>query len=252
MATKSFPILIFADGASSGNPGPGGWGAIVATPDGSVTELGGGVRETTNNQMELMGVIRALETLDRTDHPIQVLTDSVYVIRGITQWSWGWRKNGWKTGEGAEVANQDLWRKLIAVVTGKKIAWGFVRGHAGIPGNERCDEIAVAFSKGGRPSLYRGPLLQYGVAIHDIPESTELPAPRPKTEAKPKAFSYLSLVGSTPMRHETWLDCERRVKGVPGAKFKKAMSESDQTQILQSWGVDVTRADLKDSGSGKK
>lgn len=236
----SFPITVFADGASSGNPGPAGWGAIVATPEGQVTELGGGSPSATNNQMELLAVIRALRHLERVPGRIALHTDSVYVIRGITQWSWGWRKKGWKTAEGEEVANQDLWKQLIALVAarGKEnpIDWKFVRGHSGIPGNERVDVIAVSFSKGRAPRLYSGPLLGYGVAIHDIPEDTSLPEPRPRQEAKAAAHSYLSLIGSKPMRHKTWAECERRVKGQSGAKFKKAMTPGQELEILAGWG----------------
>lgn len=249
MSAASFPALVFADGASSGNPGPGGWGAIIVTPSGQVQELGGGEPETTNNRMELMGAIRALETLARlreTDASIEAIdvhTDSTYVIRGITQWCWGWRKRGWKTAEGAEVSNQDLWKRLIGAVAslkGAKLEWKYVRGHAGIPGNERVDEIAVGFSKGSYPRLYRGPLLGYGVAIHDLPENFELPEMRPR-EAKAAAHSYLSLVGGIAVRHPNWAACERRVKGRSGAKFKKAMSAAEESAILAQWGISPER-----------
>lgn len=244
---SEYPIIVFADGASSGNPGPGGWGSIIATPDGQITELGGGDPHTTNNQMELMATIRALDRLRNIPGKIAIHTDSVYVIRGITQWVWGWRQRDWKTAEGTEVANQVLWKQLMALVAqrGKEnpIDWRFVRGHVGTPGNERVDAIAVAFSKGRPARLYSGPLLGYEVAIHDIPENTELPAPRPKTEPKPAAYSYLSLLGQTPMRHSTWGECERRVKGQSGAKFKKAVSAEAEKEILASWGFSVR--DLK-------
>lgn len=234
------PTIVFADGASSGNPGPGGWGAVIATPEGQVIELGGGERATTNNQMELMAVIAALDRLRNVPGAVEIYTDSVYVIRGITQWIWGWRKRDWKTAEGGDVANVDLWQRLSALVArrGKEnpISWHFVRGHSGIPGNERVDEIAVSYSKGRRPTLYEGPLLQYGVAIHDIPEDTSLPEMKPKAPPKPAAYSYLSLVGNTPMRHSTWAECERRVKGQSGAKFKKTTSAEEEATILKSWG----------------
>jgi ribonuclease HI len=240
--TEKFPIVIFADGASSGNPGPGGWGAIVATLDGQVVELGGGDPQTTNNRMELMAAIRALEAPETQNAPASVYTDSVYVIRGITQWIWGWRKNGWKTAEGKEVINQDLWKRLSATLATRdksaKVEWHYVRGHSGIPGNERVDEIAVAYSKGQSIRLYRGPLLQYPVAIHDLPADTSPPEMRPRTEEKARPFGYISLVGSTAMRHENWASCEKRVKGVSGAKFKKVMSAAEEAQVLRSWGVD--------------
>lgn len=231
--------VVFADGASSGNPGPGGWGAIIATPDGKILELGGGDRETTNNRMELAAVIGALRKLSDVPGPIHVYTDSTYVIRGISQWIWGWRRNGWKTAEGKEVLNQDLWKDLSGLLgrreKGSEVKWHYVRGHSGVPGNERVDEIAVSFSKGRPIRLYSGPLLSYPIAIHDVPEHGELPEMRPKTEKK-AAYSYLSLIGSVPMRHTDWASCERRVKGQSGARFKKAMSAEEETEILRSWG----------------
>jgi len=240
--TEKFPIVIFADGASSGNPGPGGWGAIIATPDGKVVELGGGDPQTTNNRMELMATIRALEAPESQGQLAAVYTDSVYVIRGITQWIWGWRKNGWKTAEGKEVTNQELWKRLSAALAirdkAAKVEWHFVRGHSGIAGNERVDQIAVAFSKGQSIRLFRGSLLDYPVAIHDIPADTSLPEMRPRTEEKARPMGYLSLVGATAMRHPDWSSCERRVKGVSGAKFKKVMNAEEEAQVLRSWGVD--------------
>jgi ribonuclease HI len=239
---KSLAILVFADGASSGNPGPGGWGSIIAHPSGEVQELGGGDRLTTNNKMELMGVIRALEFLKTTKGDVDICTDSTYVIRGITQWIWGWRKRDWKTAEGKEVANTDLWKRLFAVVSARRemgeIEWKYVRGHVGVPGNERVDEIAVGFSKGPKPRLYSGPLLKYDIPIYDLPENTDLPAEKPRNdEPKAKAFSYLSLIGNIAERHTTWADCERRVKGRSGAKFKKAMSAAEEARILEEWGA---------------
>ncbi len=235
-------IVIFVDGACSGNPGPGGWGAIVATPQGEVTELGGGDRQTTNNRMEIQGTISALAHVADQPGPVAVFTDSVYVIKGITQWVWGWRNRDWKTAEGKDVANPELWKRLIALTAargaGNKVEWHWVKGHSGIPGNERVDEIAVAYSKGARVSLYRGSLLQYDIALYDLPNDTSLPEPReiPKGP-KAKAYSYLSLLGGKPERHSTWAECERRVKGQSGAKFKKAMSASEEADILRSWGV---------------
>ena len=150
-------------------------------------------------------------------------------------------RKDWKTAEGQPVANEDLWKALSTQVAVRKplgkIEWKYVRGHSGIPGNERVDEIAVAFAQGSRPRLYLGPLLKYDIAIHDLPENTEVPEMRPKQAAKPKAYSYLSLVNGVAMRHLSWTECEARVKGRPGAKFKKAMSEEEELEILRSWGV---------------
>ena len=234
--------LIFADGASSGNPGPGGWGSIVVSPDGQVTELGGREPQTTNNRMELMAVIGALRWLKGKSGAVTVATDSTYVIRGITQWIFGWMKKSWITAEGKEVSNTDLWKALYSLVADRgkenKVSWRYVRGHSGIPGNERVDEIAVLFSKGKRADLYQGPLLSYGIAIHDLPEDTGLPEMRPKDAGpKPKAHCYLSLVNGDLKRHSTWPECEAVVKGRPGARFKKAMNADEEKAILKEWGL---------------
>lgn len=232
-------ILIFSDGACSGNPGPGGWGAIVTTPDGKVTELGGKDSPTTNNRMELTAAVEALKFARKLKGPVAFYTDSTYVIRGITQWIWGWKKRGWKNAEGEDVANKDLWEELSRVVSARgsegKIEWLYSRGHVGTPGNERCDVIAVDFSKGKWVELYEGPLLQYGVAIFDLPEDTTLPEMRPKEPKKP-AYSYVSLVHGKIEIHKDWPSCERRIKGQSGAKCKKAMSQEEEERILAEWG----------------
>lgn len=233
-------ILVFTDGACSGNPGPGGWGAIVVRPEGHVVELGGGVPSTTNNRMELSATIHALAAIRKTSGLVDFYTDSTYVIRGITQWIWGWKKRGWKNAEGADVLNRDLWEVLLDEVSKRgaanKINWLYSRGHVGTPGNERCDEIAVAYSKGKWVDLYEGSLLQYGIAIYDVPEDATLPEMREKKEKK-AAHSYLSYLDGKVMRHSDWSDCERRVKGRSGAKFKKAMSSSEEASILSGWGL---------------
>ncbi len=249
MLTAFNSTFIFTDGACTGNPGPGGWGAILTTPQGEVTELGGRNPETTNNRMEMVAVLRALQTLQAPyPNPVIVFTDSTYVIRGITQWIWGWRKRGWKNAEGGDVSNRDLWEELAREVTRLKpleLEWKYVRGHTGVPGNERCDAIAVAFAAGKRVGLYHGPLLQYGIAIHDLPEDQGLPEMRPK-EKKAPAFSYLSSLAGVVMRHRDWPSCERRVKGQSGAKFKKAMSASDESEILKTWGLNPSSTVIKE------
>jgi ribonuclease HI len=237
-------VLVFTDGAAKGNPGPGGWGAIVVTPDGAVTELGGGSTHTTNNKMELTGAIAALEYVAAVPALITIHTDSTYLIQGITKWVWGWRKKGWLTATGGEVANRDLWERLFALTSGrgsKGVEWRWVRGHVGTAGNERCDEIAVAFALQEQPALYRGPLGGYGVDILTVPRDTALPKRNPPSAGSKgstrAAYSYLSVVDGAPMRHATWAECERRVTGRSGARYKKAMSAADEAAILRQWGV---------------
>lgn len=199
----------------------------------------------------MVGPIRALAALDpETVTEIVLYTDSTYVIRGITQWVWGWRKRGWKNAEGNEVSNKDLWEELSRQVARLKpieIQWKYVRGHTGVPGNERCDAIAVAFAQGKKVKLYSGSILQYDVAIHDLPQDQELPPMKTYDKSeKPKAHSYLSTMGGIVYRHQDWASCERRVKGQSGAKFKKAMSSDDEKAILKSWGLDPDKTEIRE------
>ncbi len=239
-------IVVFTDGAAKGNPGPGGWGAIIVTPAGDVTELGArAAQTTTNNKMELTGAIEALSALRGVAGPVAIYTDSTYVIQGIRGWIFGWRKRGWKTAAGADVLNRDLWERLDALVSARGkggVAWHYVRGHAGIPGNERVDAIADGLAQGLPIALYRGPLIGYPHAVLDLPSETDVPARSPSAggaaRVKAAAYSYLSVVDGELARHTTWADCERRVKGRAGARFKKAMSAADEAAILREWRIE--------------
>lgn len=234
-------IIIFSDGACSGNPGPGGWGSVIVLPDDSVIEMGAGDPSTTNNRMEMIASLEALKALKDVLNPIDFYTDSTYLIRGITQWIFGWRRKGWKTAEGGDVSNKDIWEELSKVVQARgaegKIEWKYSRGHIGIPGNERCDEIAVAFSKKYSCELYRGNLDSYPVDILNLPQDTGLPEMRAPGEKKAAAFSYLSNIGGLVYRHKDWPSCQRRVSGKSGAKFKKATSAANEAEVLKSWGL---------------
>jgi len=246
------PTVIFTDGACTGNPGPGGWGSIVALPDQTIHELGGGNKDTTNNRMEMAAAIRALAILEPTPTQSTILlyTDSTYLIRGITQWIWGWRSRGWKSAEGKDVANRDLWEELsrhVARLKPADIDWKYVRGHSGYPGNERCDVIAVSFAKGKPEPLYVGPRDGYFVDLENLPESQDLPE-RSSTAGSSKGggssgkssgpVTYLSYYNGVVLRHSTWGACERVVKG-RNAKFKKAKSAQEEKEILVSWGLDA-------------
>lgn len=133
-------VEIFTDGACSGNPGPGGWGAILRYGD-VEKELSGGETQTTNNRMELMAAIVALEALKRPSDVV-VVTDSVYVRDGISKWLRNWKRNGWKTAAKKAVKNEDLWRRLDAAQAPHAVDWRWIKGHAGHAENERCDELA--------------------------------------------------------------------------------------------------------------
>ena len=133
-------VEIFTDGACKGNPGPGGWGAILRMGE-HEKELSGGEAATTNNRMELMGAIAALKALKRPCR-VTLHTDSKYVIDGITGWVFGWQRNGWKNAAKKPVANADLWQDLLAAVRPHQVAWVWVKGHDGHPENERADRLA--------------------------------------------------------------------------------------------------------------
>jgi ribonuclease HI len=234
--------VVFCDGAAKGNPGPGGWGAIVATPDGQVTELGGSAPHTTNNRMELTAAIEALTHARDVAGGIDLYTDSTYVIKGIREWIHNWRRRGWTTMEGAPVSNKELWQQLDGLVSERGrggITWHYVRGHVGTPGNERVDAIADGLARGANVTLYTGALSGYDLAIFDVPDDTSVPKRTSSSgkSSKTPAYAYLSLVDGKLLRHATWAECESRVKGRSGAKFKKATSAADEAEILRSWGV---------------
>ncbi len=140
-------LFAYTDGACSGNPGPGGWGALLIARDGDEVlkerALMGGEAETTNNRMELLAAIHALEALERPS-TLTVVTDSAYVKGGITQWMYGWKRNGWKTSTKKPVKNEDLWKRLDEAAARHSVTWEWVKGHAGHPENERADELARA------------------------------------------------------------------------------------------------------------
>ena len=144
-------VTIFTDGACSFNPGPGGWAARLLYGDGRVVELGGFAPETTNNRMELQAAIEGLKAAP-SDVAITLVTDSEYLRKGITEWIHGWKRRGWRTAAKKPVLNQDLWRTLDQLNT-PAVQWQYTQGHAGDPDNERCDQIAQAFSRGETPSL---------------------------------------------------------------------------------------------------
>jgi ribonuclease HI len=145
-------ITIFSDGACSGNPGPGGWATRIKYADGRICELGGYAADTTNNRMEIQAAIEGLKYIDANGCEITMITDSEYLRKGITEWIHGWKKRGWRTAAKKAVLNQDLWRTLDEL-NSPAIRWEYTRGHAGDPDNERCDEIAQGFSRGGQPEL---------------------------------------------------------------------------------------------------
>lgn len=143
-------LFAYTDGACSGNPGPGGWGVLMRAMNGDTVvkerELCGGAADTTNNQMELLAAINALEVLDRPTS-VTIITDSTYVKNGVTSWIHGWKRNGWKTAAKKPVKNAELWQRLDLAQAQHQVTWEWVKGHAGHPENERADELARAGMK---------------------------------------------------------------------------------------------------------
>ena len=176
MAAEPVRVVAAAcDGACSGNPGPGGWGALLRFEDGSVHELGGADRATTNNRMELTAALALLEALKELPHApgLAIRTDSRYLIDGFSKWIQGWKRKGWRTASGGAVLNRDLWEQLDqARLPG--VALVHVKGHSGDPDNDRCDAIAVAFSRGLMPAMAAGEVVATARIEADVPAPAPL------------------------------------------------------------------------------
>jgi ribonuclease HI len=226
--------IIFTDGSSRGNPGPGGWGAVIIS-EGNVKELGGKDLNTTNNRMELTAAIEALGSIEEGDMST-IYTDSSYVKNGITKWIHAWKKSDWKTSGDEDVLNKDLWQALDRVSQKKNIDWQYVGGHSGIPGNERCDQIATSFADSNPTKLYSGNI--DGYEIKDILSISTNGIKKPsKKGSKSKAYSYVSMVDGVIETHKTWPECESRVKGKSGARFMKSSSPENEAEIIRSFGT---------------
>ena len=237
---KSISACLYTDGACSGNPGPGGWGYVfVNFENKKIFEGGGPQNATTNNRMEMTAVIEGLrEAVRQKFKSVLVMSDSTYVIRGFTQWRHGWKKRGWLTAEGQPVSNKDLWQLLDQVSQSIKIDWLYVRGHQGTPGNERVDEIAVAFSKNEYIDLhYNSNFSEYIFDVTEMPVGEALPDKKSKSSGAKKPVFYVSYVNGVLVRHQDWTSCERTVKGQPKALYKKVSSEEELKEILKKWGV---------------
>lgn len=245
--------LLFTDGSSLGNPGPGGWAAIFVSSDGRVMEIGGGEKKTTNNHMELRGLIEGLGRIKKEKGDLTIYIDSSYVHKGATAWSHAWKKNNWQTKAKKDVENRDVWERLLPLLEARKklghVTWKHIPGHSGVAGNERADAIATGFArlhadmrgqaKGDDVELFEGELENYDVDILNTAIDEKVAEKRSVSRAhsRAKAYSYLSLINGKVMRHATWTDCEKRVKGRAGARYKKALSSDDESVILKDWGM---------------
>lgn len=265
MNLKSHEVAVFTDGASRGNPGPGGFGAIIIAPKihdsrlrrpmlrrrlqqdkgfggqagFTVQELGGREEHTTNNRMELRAAIEALLRIKDKGLRIIVYSDSSYVINGITKWVQNWQKNGWKTVGKKEIENRDLWEQLLNSTMHRNIEWRIVGGHVGVAGNERCDEIATAFADGVRPTLYSGPISGYQIKdilnLYDISYKKRERRDMSRAHQKARAYSYVSAVDGVVQIHKTWAECEARVKGARGARYRKVFSAREEEELKREW-----------------
>jgi ribonuclease HI len=244
-------VVLFTDGSSRGNPGKGGWGAVMIYPDAhgvlKVDELGGREDMTTNNRMEISAAALGLMHIDGyyenfSDVTFVIYIDSAYVVNGATKWIHGWRKNNWISSTKEPVKNQDLWEQLAIAIEGKKIEWRLVPGHAGVPGNERCDVIATSFADNEPTSLYAGLLSQYAIKdILDVLNTNHADIPKnpnkKSSSSKTKAYSYVSAIDGKVQTHATWAECEARVKGKSGARFKKSFSPQDEGNIMREFSA---------------
>ncbi|MGQ9548506.1 MAG: ribonuclease HI [Roseiflexus sp.] len=203
-------IDIFTDGACRGNPGPGGWAAVIVQ-NGDVIEIGGAEEQTTNNRMELRAAVEALRRVP-PDTPVHLTTDSEYLLHGATRWLPLWKERNWITNEQTSVAHRDLWEELDALA-GQRVTWQYVRGHSGNPWNERANILAQAYADGYTTG-------------------------RSHRQAQ-RRISYLSLVQGVLARHTTWEECRSRVHGVAGARWKKCASPEEERETVVRWGVSV-------------
>ncbi|MEO0537580.1 MAG: ribonuclease HI [Cyanobacteria bacterium P01_A01_bin.123] len=193
---------IYTDGACSGNPGPGGWGTVFYFDDGTVHELGGYESQTTNNRMELQAAIAGLELFAQIhpESPTTLYTDSEYVKNGITKWIKGWKRKQWKTSTGKAVLNRDLWQQLddlncqIQAQLGKPLIWQYVRGHAGVVGNERCDQIARSFTANRSAKLKQHQNLNL-MLVNSNHRSLSKDAPKIFDESTPQGDCSQGIIG---------------------------------------------------------
>jgi len=227
-------VTIYCDGSSIGNPGPGGWGAVVSS-DTRVKEVGGYDTETTNNRMELTAAIESLKIL-KTKSSVTLHTDSSYVINGITKWVKGWVKNGWLTKDKSDVVSKDLWQALVKVAHAHEVKWVHVRGHEGVQLNERADMIANGYARKENVKLFSGSEETYTEFLKTMPKARVVSKSKSKSKAKTgPAYSYVSVLDGKVMTHKTWAECEKRVKGKP-ARFKKVFSKEEESTLMEEWG----------------
>ncbi len=230
-------VTLYTDGASRGNPGPGGWGAIIMS-DKEVVELAGAKNPATNNQMELEAVIQGLAYIEKHFGKVgvELHADSRYVLNGIESWIDGWVKKGWVTMAKKPVENKPQWMKLMKLrdYFGRSLTLTKVDGHSGHTYNDRCDELAVAAALGKKPKLFKGTVKAYELQLDDTPPKSPAKKSSSGTKNKGTAYSYVSMVDGKIHVDKDWATCEKRVKG-KNAKFKKVFSKAEETDLVQDY-----------------
>ncbi len=238
---KDKTLIIYTDGASRGNPGKGGWAAVILAGTEGAMEIAGNVDHATNNQMELAGVEAVLSDSGALSWqgPVIIHSDSMYVINGLTKWAKGWERNGWITSAKTPVENKKQWQHLLELMKayGNRLSIEKVKGHAGDLYNERCDELAVDAALGKKPKLFSGSIADYQVflAENGYAEHSMKKASVSKKKNDAPAYSYVSIVSGVAHADKTWAVCEKRVKGAKGAKYKKVFSKAEETALIQDY-----------------
>jgi len=235
-------LKIYTDGASRGNPGLGGWAAIILAGDEGAMEIAGNSPRATNNQMELAAVEAVLSDSGALswDGSVTVLSDSMYVINGMTKWAKGWERNGWITSTKTPVENKAQWQNLLKLMKeyGSRLSIEKVKGHAGDLYNERCDELAVNAALGNEQTLFSGSIKEYQEFLHNNgydEKSMIKKTTATKSSSGKEAYSYVSMVDGIVHADKTWAACEKRVKGKKGAKYKKVFSKAEETELMQDY-----------------
>jgi ribonuclease HI len=227
-------LIAYTDGAARSNPGPGGWGAVLAvmqtddeTGKSQVVELGEKLPDTTNNQAELTAAIEALQWAQANEvSDVTLYTDSSYLIQGITNWRHNWQQNGWQTKNDEPVKNKQLWQDLIAAQENLDVTYEHVDGHAGIPANERADEIATALADDADLTLFEGERSEYAISLD------------PEPQLLVDSPVYVSFVDGEVKQHNSWEDCQERVEGVQ-AQYRKVSTVPERDEVLQKWNKTV-------------
>lgn len=222
---------IFSDGSSRGNPGRGGYGAIVVIND-RVIELGGREDDTTNNRMELTGALEGIRLAHSLGaQSVLVHTDSSYTVNAVSKWLKGWVQKDWQTKEGKSVLNRDILECFYDLMSLVEIKLKLIPGHSGVAANERCDMIATSFADRKEIELYDGRKEDYSVSF-SLQAGTKK---KSSSSNKAKAYSYISEIDGEVKIHKTWDECKSRVEG-KRARFKKSLSKENEAEIIEEFG----------------